>query len=94
MADAERCGGCGLSPDDGWWVAAVVTRCPTCEDLDRKRDEIRKDRGTGDTAGLRVRFDHLTTVDESVLESSNAWFTLEGARARVAELTRRRRRSA
>ena len=79
VAEAERCPGCGLTDTDAWWVTAELVRCPTCEDRDRLNESLRKE---SSTAGLRATFEHLTTVEESMLESSAARYTLAGAQAR------------
>lgn len=81
VADAERCPGCGLAEADQRWVAADLVTCPTCEDRDRQLEQLRDMKST---AGWRSRFRQLATVDESMLESSWARFTLPGARARDA----------
>ena len=78
--EAERCAGCGLSDGDRRWVAAELVTCPACEDRDRQLDQLRDMKST---AGWRARFRQLTTVDESMLESSWARFTIDGARARA-----------
>ena len=80
-ADAERCPGCGLSESETHWVAAELVTCPSCEDRDRQLKQLD---GTKDRAGWRSKFRQLATVEESVLESSAARFTLAGARARAA----------
>lgn len=81
VADAERCPGCGLSEPDQRWVAADLVVCPTCEDRDRQLEQLRDMKST---AGWRARFRQLTTVDESMIESSWSRFTIAGARARDA----------
>ena len=78
--EAERCPGCGLSDSDRRWVAAELVTCPACEDRDRQLDQLRDMKST---AGWRARFRQLTSVDESMLESSWARFTIDGARARA-----------
>lgn len=79
VSDAERCPGCGLSDADAWWVAAELVTCPTCEDRDRQLEQLRDMK---QTAGWRARFRQLASVDESMMESAAARFTLAGAQAR------------
>lgn len=80
MLETDRCPGCGLTDTDAWWVAAEIVSCPTCEDRDRLTKSLHDQK---QTAGLRVRFDQLATVDESMTESAAARFTLAGAEARA-----------
>lgn len=81
VSDAHRCPGCGLAESDQRWVAADLVTCPTCEDRDRQLESLREMKST---AGWRARFRQLATVSESMLESSWARFTIDGARAREA----------
>lgn len=75
--EAERCGGCGLTPDDAWHVLAVSYDCPTCHDRDVLNDEL-----VGPNyqrrPGLRTRFEY--TPHKHV--SSASLYSLEGSEYR------------
>jgi len=86
LDEANRCPGCGLTEADAWHVEAELHKCVTCEDRDRKAEELRDSK---QRAGWRVRFARLDP-DEAVEWSAAARFTLEGAEARARARRERR----
>lgn len=76
VGDAARCQGCGLTGEETRWVAAELVSCPACEDRDRQLKQLESAK---ERAGWRATFRALKTVEESVLDSSAARYTKDGA---------------
>jgi len=73
---------------DAGWVAAVQSRCATCEDRDRQTEKAKTAK---DWFGRRVRFKVFTDPVEAGIGSARARYTQEGASERASLLKRRRR---
>lgn len=78
VSEQGRCGGCGLTEQDGWWVAAELVRCPTCADRDTKRKDIPAEH----PEGWRVNFAPVLDELGMQVDSSAARNTPEGMLAR------------
>ena len=69
--EQNRCGGCGLTADDAWVVAAELSRCATCADRDTKRKEIPAEHPEGWRVGFVPVLDQLGVhVDSSAARNT------------------------
>jgi hypothetical protein len=82
----SRCGNCGLSEQDGWWVTAELSRCPTCADRDTVRKQIPKEH----SEGWRVTFKPVEDVLGMHVDSSAARNTPEGMLKRATVIQEHR----
>ena len=72
-----------MSEQDAWSVRAGAHRCPTCADLETARKQL----PTENSEGWRARFDPVTDIDDSIINSAAARQTPAGMLARKKALT-------